>query len=48
LFDIPAAHASTIRERNAKACADFARRDHRSSWSRSAAVSIKSAFVAIP
>ena len=29
------AQANTIRERNANACADFARLDHRTSWSRS-------------
>jgi len=29
LFDKPSAHASTIRDRNANACADFARRAHR-------------------
>ena len=38
------AHASTIRARNASACADFARRAHRVSCSRSASVSTSSAF----
>ena len=38
LFVAPgAAQANMIRARNANACADFARRDHRCSWSRSAA-----------
>ena len=37
LFVAPgSAQAKTIRARNANACADFARRDHRCSWSRSA------------
>jgi hypothetical protein len=31
LFDSPSAHRSTIRDRSASACADFARRDHRTS-----------------
>ena len=36
--------ASTIFDRNAKACADFARRDHRSNCSRSSSLNINSAF----
>jgi len=33
-----------IRDRNANACDDFARRDHRISWSRSCSVSTSSAL----
>jgi hypothetical protein len=33
-----------IRDRNANACEDFARRDHRTSWSRSPSVNTNSAF----
>jgi hypothetical protein len=43
LFVAPgAAHASTIRDRSARACADFARRDHRTSCSRSTSESTNS------
>src|SRR5512144_971612 len=38
LLSVPSAHASTIRDRNANACADFARRDQRTSCSRSSLV----------
>src|SRR5665648_530030 len=38
------APASTIRERNANACDDFARRDHRVSCSRSSSVNTSSTF----
>ena len=31
LLSAPSAHANTMRERNANACADFARRDQRTS-----------------
>ena len=45
LFVAPgSAQAKMIRARNANACADFARRDHRCSWSRSAPDSTRSAF----
>jgi hypothetical protein len=45
LFDAPgAAHANTILDRNANACADFARRDQRSSCARSASDNVNSAF----
>jgi hypothetical protein len=38
------AQANTIRERNANACADFARRVHLSNCARSSSVNINSAF----
>jgi hypothetical protein len=38
LLSTPAAHASTIRDRNASACADFRRRDQRSNCSCSSSV----------
>ena len=38
------AQASTIRDRNAKACEDFARRDQRSNVSRSTSDNTRSAF----
>jgi hypothetical protein len=45
LFTAPgSAHANTIRDRNANACDDFARRDHRTSVSRSSSVNTNSAF----
>ena len=44
LLDIPAAHANTIRDRNANACADLARRDQRCSCSRSVSDSTRSAL----
>src|SRR5674476_476268 len=44
LLSTPSAHASTIRERNANACDDFARRDHRVSCSRSSSVNTSSTF----
>jgi hypothetical protein len=44
LLSAPPAHASTILDRNANACADFARRDHETSWERSASVNTNSAF----
>src|SRR5665648_742453 len=44
LLSMPPAHASTIFDRNANACADFARRDHRDSWARSSSVNTSSAF----
>lgn len=40
----PCAQVSTIRDRNAKNCADFARRDQRSNCSRSASDNTNSAF----
>ena len=44
LFDAPRAQASTIFDRMARLCADFARRAHRVSCSRSASVRTRSAF----
>ena len=44
LFVKPAAQAKTIRERNARACADFLRRTHRSSCSVSSDVNSSNAF----
>ena len=45
LFDAPgAAHANTILDRNANACADLARRDQRSSCARSPSDNVNSAF----
>jgi hypothetical protein len=45
LFLTPgSAQASTIRDRNAKACDDVARRDHRTNCSRSFPVSTSSAL----
>src|SRR5664279_3385373 len=44
LFVKPVAQARTIRERNAKACAEFLRRTHRSSCSVSPAVNSSTAF----
>jgi hypothetical protein len=45
LFDAPgAAHANTILDRNANACADFARRDQRSNCARSSPVNSNTAF----
>jgi hypothetical protein len=44
LLDNPRAHASTIFDRNANACAVYARRDQRVGCSRSASVSTNSAF----
>jgi hypothetical protein len=38
------AQANTIRDRNANACDDLARRDHRISWSRSSSANTNSAF----
>src|SRR5512144_3087026 len=38
VLSVPSAHASTIRDRNANACADFARRDQHTSCSRSSLV----------
>src|SRR3954447_13512081 len=43
-FVAPAAHASTIRDRNASACAVFGRRANRSSSARSNSVNTNSAF----
>jgi hypothetical protein len=43
LLDTPAAQPNTILHRSARACDDFARRDHRSNCARSAAVRITSA-----
>jgi len=40
----PPAHASTIFDRNANDCADFARRDQRNNCSRSSTVNVNSAF----
>ena len=40
----PPAHASTISDRNANDCADFARRDQRNNCSRSSSVNLNSAF----
>src|SRR5680860_1514300 len=39
LLPTPSAHATTMRERNANDCADFARRDQRSNCLRSSSVS---------
>jgi len=39
VFGAPSAHASTIRDRIANACDDFARRVHRNNVSRSSSVS---------
>jgi len=45
LFNAPGtAHANTIRERTANACADFARRDQRSNCARSSPVNSNTAF----
>jgi hypothetical protein len=44
LRDKPSPHASTIRHRNANACDDFARRDHRTNVSRSCSVNTNSAI----
>src|SRR5512144_1390285 len=44
LLSVPSAHASTIRDRNANACADFARRDQRTSCSRSSSVRTNDVF----
>ena len=44
LLSAPSAHASTMRERNASDCVDFARRVHRSSCSRSWSSRINGAF----
>jgi hypothetical protein len=45
VFDAPgAAHANTILDRNANACADLARRDQRSSCARSASDNSNTAF----
>jgi hypothetical protein len=43
-FVAPVAHANTIFDRNANACADFGRRAHRCSVSRSSTDSVNSAF----
>jgi hypothetical protein len=43
-LDKPSPQASTIRDRNANTCDDFARRDHRSNCSRSSSVSTSAAF----
>ncbi len=44
LLSRPSAHASTILDRNARDCADFARRDQRNNCSRSSSVNVNSAF----
>jgi hypothetical protein len=45
LFVTPgSAQPNTMRDRNASACADFARRDHRINCARAVSVSTKSAF----
>jgi hypothetical protein len=45
LFVAPgSAHANTIRARNANACAEVARRDHRINSLRSPSVNVSSAF----
>ena len=44
LLASPSAHASTIRDRNANACDDFARRAHRTNCARSSSVNTNSAF----
>ena len=44
LLSAPSAHASTIFDRSANACDDFARRDHDTSWERSASVNVNSAL----
>ena len=44
LFDRPSAHASTIRQRNAKACDDLRRLAQRSNRSRSSSVNVNSAL----
>jgi hypothetical protein len=43
-LDKPSAHANTIRDRNANACAELARRDHRVNVFRSSSVSVNVAF----
>src|SRR5690606_28922006 len=44
VLDAPAAHSSTIVDRNANACDDFLRRAHRVNCSRSSSVSTSSDF----
>ena len=44
LFEMPSAHASTIRARIARNCAVFARRAHRLSSTRSTSVNTRAAF----
>src|SRR5450755_3701111 len=44
LLSAPSAHAKTIFERNANACDDLARRDHETSWERSASVNVSTAL----
>jgi len=44
LFAVPSAHASTIFDRSASACALFGRRAHRSRTARSSSVSVNGAF----
>lgn len=44
LLPAPSGQASTIRERNARACEDFRRRAHRCNCSRSSSVTTNSAF----
>jgi hypothetical protein len=44
LLSIPSAHPSTIRDRIAKTCDDFARRAQRSKVARSSVVNVTSAF----
>lgn len=44
LLSRPSAHASTIRDRNANACDDFARLDQRTSCARSSSVNTNSAL----
>jgi hypothetical protein len=44
LLSSPSAHPNTMRERNARACADFLRRDQRTSCSRSSSLNTNAAL----